>query len=105
MRRLWPHSLHRQIIRRKNCSQYADLSPRSHSRRVGFGKFSNTTFATDPSTVAEQIRVLKDQFKIEDVVMVGYQGMIKAKGKFVCSEPWQSGAAHYFVLATIANRN
>jgi transposase len=34
----------------------------------------------DPSTVAEQIHLLKDQFKIDDVVMVGDRGMIKAEG-------------------------
>jgi len=35
----------------------------------------------DPSTVAEQINVLKAQFGIAEVVMVGDRGMIKAKGK------------------------
>jgi len=35
----------------------------------------------DPSTVAAQIKVLKEQFGIAEVVMVGDRGMIKAKGK------------------------
>jgi hypothetical protein len=52
----------------------------------------------DPSTVAEQIRVLKDQFKIEDVVMVGDRGMIKAKGKAALEkEGW-----HYITAMTDA---
>ena len=51
-----------------------------------------------PSTVAEQIRVLKDQFKIEDVVMVGDRGMIKAKGKTALDkEGW-----HYITAMTDA---
>ena len=52
----------------------------------------------DPSTVAEQLRVLKDQFKIEDVVMVGDRGMIKAKGKTALEkEGW-----HYITAMTDA---
>jgi transposase len=39
----------------------------------------------DPSTVAEQIRLLKEQFGITEVVMVGDRGMIKAKGKAALS--------------------
>ena len=35
----------------------------------------------DPSTVAGQIKILKEQFGIAEVVMVGDRGMIKAKGK------------------------
>ena len=35
----------------------------------------------DPSTVADQIKVLKEQFGIAEVVMVGDRGMIKAKGR------------------------
>lgn len=37
--------------------------------------------SADPSTVATQIELLKAQFNIEQVVMVGDRGMIKAKGK------------------------
>jgi transposase len=39
----------------------------------------------DPSTVAEQITILKEQFGIAEVVMVGDRGMIKAKGKAALS--------------------
>jgi hypothetical protein len=35
----------------------------------------------DPSTVAAQITVLKEQFGIAEVVLVGDRGMVKAKGK------------------------
>jgi transposase len=35
----------------------------------------------DPSTVAEQIELLKQQFGVTEVVFVGDRGMIKAKGK------------------------
>jgi hypothetical protein len=35
----------------------------------------------DPTTVASQITILKEQFGIAEVVMVGDRGMIKAKGK------------------------
>lgn len=35
----------------------------------------------DPSTVGEQIRLLKDQFGVDEVVFVGDWGMIKSKGK------------------------
>jgi hypothetical protein len=44
----------------------------------------------DPSTVAEQIRLLKERFGIEEVVLVGDRGMIKAKGKEALSaEGWK----------------
>jgi hypothetical protein len=39
----------------------------------------------DPSTVAEQITILKEQFGIAEVVIVGDRGMIKAKGKAALS--------------------
>ena len=39
----------------------------------------------DPSTVAEQITILKEQFGIAEVVMVGDRGMLKAKGKAALS--------------------
>jgi transposase len=35
----------------------------------------------DPATVASQITILKEQFGIAEVVMVGDRGMVKAKGK------------------------
>ena len=39
----------------------------------------------DPTTVASEITILKEQFGIADVVMVGDRGMIKAKGKAALS--------------------
>jgi len=44
----------------------------------------------DTSTVAEQIQLLKTQFGINEVVMVGDRGMIKAKGKqALAKEGWR----------------
>jgi hypothetical protein len=44
----------------------------------------------DPSTVASQITLLKEQFGIAEVVLVGDRGMIKAKGKAALSaEGWR----------------
>ncbi len=36
---------------------------------------------SDPTSVTEQINILKNKFGIEEVIMVGDRGMIKAKGK------------------------
>lgn len=35
----------------------------------------------DPSTVATQIELMRDQFNVDDVILIGDRGMIKAKGK------------------------
>jgi transposase len=35
----------------------------------------------DPSTLATQISLLKEQFQVREVVMIGDRGRIKAKGK------------------------
>ena len=35
----------------------------------------------DPATVAEQIRILKEQFGVQELVFVGDRGMVKSKGK------------------------
>ena len=35
----------------------------------------------DPATVAEQIRLMKDQFEVHDLVFVGDRGMVKSAGK------------------------
>ena len=40
----------------------------------------------DPSTLATQISLLKEQFQVREVVMIGDRGMIKAKGKAALSE-------------------
>jgi transposase len=36
---------------------------------------------SDPTTVAEQIKIVKEQFQIEELVFVGDRGMVKSKGK------------------------
>ena len=47
--------------------------------------------SADPSTVTTQIELLKAQFNIEQVVMVGDRGMIKAKGKQALNaEGWRT---------------
>lgn len=44
----------------------------------------------DPSTVTEQINLLKQQFGVTEVVLVGDRGMIKSKGKEALSaEGWK----------------
>jgi transposase len=35
----------------------------------------------DPTTVAEQIKIVKEQFQVEELVFVGDRGMVKSKGK------------------------
>jgi transposase len=46
--------------------------------------------SADPSTVAEQIRLLKDQFRVQEVVLVGDRGMIKSRGKeAIKAEGWR----------------
>ena len=41
--------------------------------------FSGNT--ADPSTVPEQIRLLQEQFQVEELIFVGDRGMVKSKGK------------------------
>lgn len=36
---------------------------------------------SDPTTVAEQIKIAKEQFQVEELVFVGDRGMVKSKGK------------------------
>jgi transposase len=40
----------------------------------------------DPTTVAEQIRIVKEQFGVEELVFVGDRGMVKNKGKQALKE-------------------
>lgn len=40
----------------------------------------------DPTTVAEQIRIVKEQFGVEELVFVGDRGMVKSKGKQALEE-------------------
>jgi transposase len=41
--------------------------------------FSGNT--ADPSTVADQIKLVKEQFNVEELIFVGDRGMVKSKGK------------------------
>jgi transposase len=36
---------------------------------------------SDPVTVADQIKIVKEQFRVEELVFVGDRGMVKSKGK------------------------
>src|SRR6202049_1946856 len=36
---------------------------------------------SDPTTVTEQIKIVKEQFQVEELVFVGDRGMVKSKGK------------------------
>jgi hypothetical protein len=40
----------------------------------------------DPATVATQIRIVKDQFGVQELVFVGDRGMVKSKGKQALKE-------------------
>src|SRR5271157_1825701 len=40
----------------------------------------------DPATVAEQIRIVKEQFGVQELVFVGDRGMVKSKGKQALQE-------------------
>jgi hypothetical protein len=40
----------------------------------------------DPATVAEQIRIVKEQFGVQELVFVGDRGMVKSKGKQALEE-------------------
>jgi transposase len=40
----------------------------------------------DPVTVVEQIRIVKEQFEVEELVFVGDRGMVKSKGKQALQE-------------------
>jgi len=41
---------------------------------------------SDPTTVAEQIRIVKEQFGVRELVFVGDRGMVKSKGKQALNE-------------------
>ena len=42
---------------------------------------------SDPTTVAEQIKIVKEQFRVEELVFVGDRGMVKSKGKQAWNRP------------------
>src|SRR5258707_6080232 len=41
---------------------------------------------SDPATVAEQIKIIKEQFQVQELVFVGDRGMVKSKGKQALEE-------------------
>ena len=41
----------------------------------------------DPTTVPDQIRIVKEQFGVEELVFVGDRGMVKSKGKQALGRP------------------
>jgi hypothetical protein len=58
----------------------ADLTGEPLAVRVFAGNTS------DPVTVVEQIRIVKEQFGVEELVFVGDRGMVKSKGKQALQE-------------------
>ena len=46
---------------------------------LGVRVFAGNT--ADPVTVADQIKLVKDQFGVEELVFVGDRGMVKSEGK------------------------
>jgi transposase len=40
----------------------------------------------DPTTVVEQIRIVKEQFRVQELIFVGDRGMVKSKGKQALQE-------------------
>lgn len=71
--------------------------------------FEGATF--DPSTVTEQINLLKQQFGVTEVVLVGERRMIKSKGKEALSaEGWKyitalTRVVAWFIPAPISQNN
>lgn len=61
---------------------------------LGVRAFEGNT--ADPSTVAEQINVLKEKFGIEDVIFVGDRGMVKTKAQ----EALNAETYHYITALT-----
>jgi transposase len=50
----------------------------------------------DPTTVADQIRILQDQFQVTELVFVGDRGMVKSKGK----QALHQAQLHYITALT-----
>ena len=51
---------------------------------------------SDPTTVAEQIKIIKEQFQVEELVFVGDRGMVKSKGK----QALEQAKLHYITALT-----
>jgi transposase len=50
----------------------------------------------DPTTVVDQIKILQDRFRAQDVIFVGDRGMVKSKGK----QALQQAQLHYITALT-----
>ncbi len=51
---------------------------------------------SDPVTVAEQIKIIKEQFQVQELVFVGDRGMVKSKGK----QALEQAKLHYITALT-----
>jgi transposase len=51
---------------------------------------------SDPTTVVDQIKILQEQFRAQDVIFVGDRGMVKSKGK----QALQQAQLHYITALT-----
>jgi len=67
-----------------------------HGHPLAIRVFRGNT--SDPTTVPEQIEILKQRFGIDEVVFVGDRGMVKAKGKWALMEQ----GYHYIAALTNA---
>jgi transposase len=50
----------------------------------------------DPTTVVEQIKIIKEQFRVPELVFVGVRGMVKSKGK----QALEQAHPHYITALT-----
>ena len=51
---------------------------------------------SDPTTVVDQIKILQEKFRVQDVIFVGDRGMVKSKGK----QALQQAQLHYITALT-----
>ena len=51
---------------------------------------------SDPTTVVDQIKILQEQFRVQDVIFVGDRGMVKSKGK----QALEQAQLHYITALT-----
>src|SRR5260370_33457765 len=52
--------------------------------------------SADPTTVVEQIKIIKEQFQVGELVFVGDRGMVKSKGK----QALEQANLHYLTALT-----
>ena len=51
---------------------------------------------SDPTTVADQVKIIKEQFQVEELVFVGDRGMVKSQGKQALAQ----AGLHYITALT-----